>query len=59
MTTNVVMAYLQSSPVLSIITGIMPWVIAIFLFKRYGEETLTGNGTGGENPEIEPIPVNS
>jgi membrane protease YdiL (CAAX protease family) len=59
MTTNVVSAYLQSSPVLSVITGIMPWVIAIILLKRYGKETLTGLETKGENPEIETILENS
>ncbi len=59
MTTNVVMAYLQTSPALTFITGIMPWVIAIFLLKRYGAETLTGIGTGGESPEIKPIPEDS
>ncbi len=59
MTTNVVMAYLQTSPALTVITGIMPWVIAIFLLKRYGGETLTGIESVREIPEIEPIPDNS
>ncbi|MFX0054847.1 MAG: CPBP family intramembrane glutamic endopeptidase [Promethearchaeota archaeon] len=47
MSTNVVTAFLQTSPALTVITGIMPWVAAIILLRKYGRETLTGMNLQG------------
>ncbi|MHA2064367.1 MAG: CPBP family intramembrane glutamic endopeptidase [Candidatus Thorarchaeota archaeon] len=56
MAVNVVSAYLQASPALSVITGIMPWVVAIVLLRKYGKDTLTDIKQKGEISEVQAIP---
>jgi hypothetical protein len=43
--TNVTNIYVQAilpHPALSVVLGIMPWVVAYILVRLYGRETLTG-----------------
>lgn len=59
MATNVVSAYLATSPTLTVITGIMPWVVAIVLLRKYGKDTLTGTDQKEGIVQTKTIPESS